>query len=93
MARLARELAATIWALRVEVGDATMSADIPFKVERQDDRPRGWSGHCVYVIASAKDDIVKIGFSSDPLGRLKALQIGRPHELRTIAGLSPEASV
>lgn len=62
-----------------------MTADIiPFRIERQDDRPEGYLGHCVYIIASNQNDLVKIGYTNDFLGRLKALQIGSALKLRVI---------
>lgn len=57
---------------------------IPFSIERQDDRPKGHIGHCVYVIASNRNDLVKIGYTSDFGGRLKALQSGSAFKIRII---------
>jgi hypothetical protein len=62
-----------------------MAAEIiPFQIKLSRELPKGYKGHCVYVIASDQNDLVKIGYTSDDLARVKALRTGNPARLRII---------
>lgn len=61
-----------------------MADIIPFRVATKFECPTGYQGYCVYIIASETNDLVKIGYTSDSIGRLKALQSGSASKLRII---------